>query len=172
MRVQPVCDGRQEARRILISVGRGLSLEVEMNIRARLVCAVMVIFVAGCCGASAQAVKGTTPIENTHWKLTWMPGTKIESGTPQQAPFIMLDSASKRMSGSGGCNQLTGGYELESDHLRFPGVARTMMACRGMQAEDGLVDALDKVREWKVSGSTLSLMDADGHVLARFVATQ
>jgi heat shock protein HslJ len=114
-----------------------------------------------------------TALENTHWKLTWMPGTKIESVTPQRAPFIMLDSASHRMSGSGGCNRLMGGYELESDHLRFPGVTRTMMACAsGMKTEGALVDALDKVREWKVSGSTLSLMDADGHVLARFAATQ
>jgi heat shock protein HslJ len=109
------------------------------------------------------------PLENTHWKLTWMPETKIEAG-PQQAAFIMLDSASHRMSGSGGCNRLMGGYELQGDHLRLAGVARTMMACRGMQSEDALVDALDKVREWKVTGTTLSLLDANGHAVARFVA--
>lgn len=126
----------------------------------------------GGCGLSAQTTKAMG-LENTHWKLTWMPGTKIESVTPQRAPFIMLDSTSHRMSGSDGCNRLMGGYEMEGDHLRFPGTARTMMACGGgMKTEGALVDALDKVREWKVSGSTLSLMDADGHVLARFAATE
>jgi heat shock protein HslJ len=39
-----------------------------------------------------------------------------------------------------------------------------------MQSEDVLVDALDKVREWKVTGTTLSLLDANGHAVARFVA--
>jgi heat shock protein HslJ len=75
------------------------------------------------------------------------------------------------MNGSGGCNRLMGGYQVESDELRFAGVTRTMMACaHGMETEDALVNALDKVREWKVSGSTLSLLDGSGHAVARFVA--
>ena len=143
-----------------------------MNIRVRLVCAVAGFFVMYGCGLSAQTTKAVG-LENTHWKLTWIPGTKIESVTPQRAPFIMLDSTSQRMSGSDGCNRLMGGYELEGDHLRFPGTARTMMACaQGMGTGDAFAKALDNVREWKVMGSTLSLMDADGHALARFVATQ
>jgi heat shock protein HslJ len=115
---------------------------------------------------------GATPLEKTDWKLVWLPGTKIESVTPRQAPYIELDSASHRMSGSGGCNRLVGGYELEGDHLKFTGSARTMMACRRMETEDALVKALDEVREWKVSGTTLSLLDANGHAVAKFVATQ
>lgn len=142
-----------------------------MSVRSQLVCAMAGVFVLGCCGASAQVARTATPLENTHWKLEWIPGTKIESLTPQKTPFIELNSQSHRMSGSGGCNRLMGPYELEGDHLRFEGATRTMMACAsGMKTEGALVDALDKVREWKVQGSTLSLMDADGHVLARFVA--
>lgn len=143
-----------------------------MNIRARLVCAAAGFFAMGCCGLSAQTATKTMRLENTHWKLTWMPGTKIESVTSPRAAYIELDPASHRMRGSGGCNTLMGGYELEGDHLKFMAPVRTMMACRGMATEDALVNALDKVREWKVSGATLSLLDADGHVLARFEATE
>lgn len=144
-----------------------------MSVRRRLVYGLAGIFVLGCCGLSAQVARRAVPLENTHWKLEWIPGTKIEAVSPQQTAFIELDRASHRMSGSGGCNRLMGPYDLEGDRLRFEGAARTMMACaHGMKTEGALVDALDKVREWKVNGSTLSLMDADGHVLARFVAVE
>jgi putative lipoprotein len=142
-----------------------------MTVRRQLVCVLAGIFAAGCCLLHAQTATTATPLEATYWKLTWMPGTTIEPVPSQHAAYIELDPARHRMSGSGGCNRMTGGYELAGDHLRFPGVARTMMACRGMQTEDALIDTLDKVREWKVSGSTLSLLDANGHPLARFVAT-
>jgi heat shock protein HslJ len=126
----------------------------------------------GCCGFRAQQAMAATPLEGTRWKLTWMPGTPIEAVTPQQAAYIELDAARHRMSGSGGCNRLTGGYELEGEHLKFASTARTMMACaRGMKTENALVDALDTVREWKVAGAMLTLLDADGRAVARFVAT-
>ena len=75
------------------------------------------------------------------------------------------------MSGSAGCNRLIGGYELEGDQVKFMAPVKTIMACaHGMQMEDALVKALEEVREWKVSGTSLSLQDADGHAVVRFVA--
>jgi heat shock protein HslJ len=125
----------------------------------------------GCSGLQAQTATAAAPLEGTYWKLVWLPRTKVEAVVPQQAAYIELDPASHRMSGSGGCNRLMGGYELEGDHLKFAGAARTMMACaRGMATEDALVKALDNVREWKVSGSTLRLLDGSGQAVARFVA--
>jgi heat shock protein HslJ len=121
------------------------------------------------CGVGAQGK--ATPLENTHWRLTWMPGAKIDAATPRQAPYILLDPESRRVSGSGGCNRLMGGYELEGDRLRFTGTARTMMACaNGMAVEDTFVKALESTREWKVSGGSLSLLDGQGQALARFAA--
>lgn len=123
----------------------------------------------GCGRLQAQTV--AAPLEKTQWKLVWLPGTKIESATPQKAPYIELDSASHRMSGSGGCNRLMGAYELDGDHLKFASTERTMMACAdGMSTDNALVKALENAREWKVNGSTLSLLDTNGHTVARFVA--
>lgn len=142
-----------------------------MRIRGQLVYALAGVVVMGCCGLQAQTATRATPLEKTEWKLVWLPGTKIESVTPQKAPYIELDSSSHRMSGSGGCNRLMGAYELEGDHLKFASTVRTMMACAGgMSTDDAMVNALERVREWKVSGTTLSLLDANGHAVARFVA--
>jgi len=124
----------------------------------------------GCCGLNAQQTPATQ-IENMHWKLTWLPGVKIGSSTPPRAAYIELDSASHRMRGSGGCNTLMGGYELEGDHVKFMAPVRTMMACAsGMATEDALIKALDETREWRVSGTKLNLLNAEGHAVARFVA--
>lgn len=118
-----------------------------------------------------QALKQAAPLERTHWKLTWVAGSKVEGTSPRPA-FIMLNPATHRMSGSGGCNNLLGGYELDGDHLQFKGAARTMMACAGgMDTEGKLVDALENVRQWKISGDELDLQDESGHDLARFEAT-
>ena len=120
----------------------------------------------------AQALKTPPPaLENTRWALTSVEGTKVESTSPRSA-FIELDAASHRLTGSGGCNQLSGEYQLEGNHLRLTGTARTMMACAGgMDVENQLVKALDDVRQWRVSGETLELLDGSGDVVARFSAS-
>ncbi len=123
-------------------------------------------------GAFAQGTARQTaePLEGTQWNLRWVEGATVEGGSPRPA-YIELDRASHKLSGSGGCNRLMGGYELEGDHLRLTGTARTMMACAGgMDVEDKLVKALEDVREWKVSGERLELLDGSEKVVARFSA--
>ena len=62
------------------------------------------------------------------------PGSWFRLGTtPVQAglkeAYILLDSASHRLSGSGGCNQLVGSYEIKGNQLKFGQIAGTRMAC-------------------------------------------
>lgn len=124
--------------------------------------------------AQAQTARGPrqpAPLERTHWKLTWVEGSRVEGTSPRPA-FIMLNPVSHRVGGSDGCNSLLGAYELDGDHLQFKGIAHTLMACAGAGDTGGkLVDALEKVRDWKISGGELDLQDASGHDLARFTAT-
>jgi putative lipoprotein len=124
-------------------------------------------------GVHAQSsAQRPAPLEKTHWKLTWLSGAKVDPDAVRP-PYLEFDPQTHRMSGSGGCNRLMGGYDLEGDQLRLTQTARTMMAClHGGETEDAFVKALDQVREWQVSGTTLRLLDADRHVVARFVAAQ
>ncbi len=130
----------------------------------------LMVFAGGMQGQSAKH-KPVAPLEKTEWKLIWLGGTKIEGGVPQQVPYIQLDPESRRVSGSGGCNRLAGGYELTGDHLKFTQVAMTRMACiHGNETETNFSKALDQVTTWKISGGKLWLMDADQHVVAKFSA--
>jgi|HubBroStandDraft_6_1064221.scaffolds.fasta_scaffold56113_5 heat shock protein HslJ len=129
----------------------------------------LLIVIAGGVPGQGEKPKAAAPLGKTEWKLVWLANTKIESGTPQQMPYIQLDPDTHRVSGSDGCNRLMGGYELEGDHLKFTQMATTRMACiHGNDTEANFSKALDQVREWMISKGKLLLLDADHHVVAKF----
>ena len=79
--------------------------------------------------------------------------------------------ATPRISGSGGCNRLTGSFELDGDQLRLRGTAGTMKACpTGMAQERRFLQSIGKVERHRISGSHLEMLDAAGTVIARFEA--
>jgi heat shock protein HslJ len=67
--------------------------------------------------------------------------TVVEEGVTTTALF----GADGSVSGSGGCNQYSGSYELNGDQISFGPIAATMMACdKGMDTESAYFAALDK----------------------------
>jgi heat shock protein HslJ len=128
----------------------------------------LMVIAVGVQGQSGKH-KPAEPLEKTEWKLTWLSGTKIDLGTPQQVPYIQLDAETHRVSGSSGCNRMMGGYELAGDHLKFTQMAMTRMMClHGADTETNFAKALDQVTSWKIVGDKLLLMDTNQHVLAKF----
>ena len=64
-----------------------------------------------------------------------------------------------------------GNYELNGDQMKFGQTASTMMMCpKGMDTEQAFLKSLGQVKTWKITGPSLSLLDSDGKVLARFTA--
>lgn len=122
-------------------------------------------------GRQAAASHSTAALENTYWKLTRLGDQPIHVASEQRAPHFVLNSESRRVSGSGGCNRLSGSYELNGDQLTFSQMVGTMMACaEGMDTERAFLDALQQVKRWKISGQELELSDGGGKLLAHFEA--
>lgn len=110
-------------------------------------------------------------VENIHWKLIALGDARPAKHSEQQEAYLLFDGESHRVSGSGGCNHLTGSYELDGDRLTFGPMARTMMACvEGMKREQAFLRALPEVKKWKMAGQELELDDAAGKMVARFQA--
>jgi heat shock protein HslJ len=110
-------------------------------------------------------------LENTYWKLTRLGDAPIAEA-PREPHFI-LDPATRRVGGSGGCNLMTGSYELNGDRLSFDSMSTTLMACAdGMETEKSFLDALLRVTRWNIAGQELELLDKSGHTIARFEARQ
>src|SRR5215472_5429437 len=121
--------------------------------------------------STAKCATRSMSLENTNWKLADLGDAPVNSAADEEEAFILLNSETHRVSGSGGCNRLMGRYERNGDHLSFSQMASTMMACiKGMETEKKLLDALGRVKTWKISGPQLLLCDAKGKVIARFSA--
>jgi heat shock protein HslJ len=122
-------------------------------------------------GESCGSRYSTEPLENTYWKLTRLGDSPVVPASTQQEPHFVLHPQSRRVSGSGGCNRLLGGYELKGDQLIFGKMASTMMACaEGMETEKAFLKALEQVDKAKIVRQHLEMFDRAGNVVARFEA--
>jgi copper homeostasis protein (lipoprotein) len=111
------------------------------------------------------------PLENTRWKLTRLGDKAVTVGAGQREPHLVLNSETGRVSGSGGCNQLSGRYEAEDGSLTFSALATTRMACSGgMDVERRFLSALRATSRGEITQQRLELFDANGRVLARLEA--
>ena len=117
------------------------------------------------CGAAAR----TLPLENTYWKLVSLRGQPVEATPGRQEAHLILQTAQRRLVGSGGCNRMMGSYTLDGESLRLGNVAGTRMACpAGMEQEQAFQAALAQVARWRYEGPRLALLDAHGAMLALF----
>jgi putative lipoprotein len=116
-------------------------------------------------GGPSQA--SDEPLENTYWKLIWLGDAAVTVAERQREPHIILHPASRRVSGSGGCNRITGSFEQAGDRLSFGKMAGTLMACpAGMDIERRFFDALGRTSRARISRQHLELLDAAGNVVA------
>ena len=112
-------------------------------------------------------------LENMRWKLEQLNQQPVEAIEKQREPHIILQSASRRVTGSGSCNQLLLGYALERTTLRFTEGAITARTCEtGMRQERAFLAALATVTSFNMEARTLRLLDAQGRVIARFRAEE
>jgi copper homeostasis protein (lipoprotein) len=106
-------------------------------------------------------------LENNRWRPLRIGDSNVTVGPNQGEPWIHLDSHSKRVTGSGGCNRISGGYQTGRDTLRFGALATTQMACPNMNTESAFLRALGETRRFRAHGRTLELLDARGRVLVQ-----
>lgn len=108
----------------------------------------------------------------THWRLERLGDAAVSARSGERAPFIIFTlGEASRISGSTGCNRLTGSVELAGDSMTLRGIATTRMACLEDQGiEQRFLSALESVRGWRIDANHLELRDAQGVPVARFKA--
>jgi|SRR5215472_10905260 len=129
---------------------------------------ILFLFLAmGRVSASSQTSGGQ--VENTHWRLVRLRDTPVVAASLQREAFLVLNPGSRRATGSGGCNQISGSYKLKGDRLTFGHMSVTTKACtRGMETEKDFLAALRHATKWNIEGPNLELRDTGGTLLARF----
>jgi heat shock protein HslJ/uncharacterized lipoprotein NlpE involved in copper resistance len=112
-----------------------------------------------------------SPLLGTYWKLVRLGDAPVTADAKHREAHLILANDTPRVSGSGPCNQRSGGSELDGDRLRFSRLAGTMMACpEGREQEKRFLDAFGQVERYPIRGRHLDVLDARGVAIARFEA--
>jgi copper homeostasis protein (lipoprotein) len=113
-------------------------------------------------------------LRGTLWRLQALQGSSGPTlfKPPGPAPELLLAPDLERVSGTGGCNRLTGGFRLAGEELSFTRLASTKMACppNVMDFERRYGEALAQVQRWSIDKRNLLLQDAGGRTLLLFKA--
>ncbi len=147
--------GRIEERSRMEGRGTEPTLVVEKFLRARP-------------GETCDGQRPASGIENNRWVPIEIGGQEMRAVSGEQRePWIELDPNSKRVTGSGGCNRISGSYTAGDGALRFGPLIATRMACADMDTETSFLRALDATRRYRVRGREAELYDGRGVLVAR-----
>lgn len=107
------------------------------------------------------------PIEGLAWQLVQLGDEPVAPGNGAQVQF---DRSSGRVSGSGGCNRISGTFTRTGVTLKIGQMASTRMACtdptRGAN-EAQFISALQSTASYRLAGpNRLALLDGNGRTAA------
>ncbi|MGJ7526907.1 META domain-containing protein [Variovorax sp. GB1P17] len=105
------------------------------------------------------------PIEGPLWRLAQLGDEPIGQSEAQ----LQFDRSSGRVSGSGGCNRVSGSFTRSGITLKIGQLASTRMACadptRGAN-EAQFLSALQSTASYRLAPGRLALLDAGGRTVA------
>jgi heat shock protein HslJ len=108
-------------------------------------------------------------LEGTYWRATELAGKPTPTQDPEREAHLQFQSG--RVSGSDGCNRITGSFQLNADRVSFGQMAGTQMACINTGDTEGpFGDALKNAARLTITNDRLELLDDKGTRLAAFVA--
>lgn len=116
------------------------------------------------CGVSLQQLALLQDI----WVLTDLDGKRISSNnTQREPPRLELSLTEGRVTGTTGCNQLSGPVKADTRHILFGPLITTKIACAGEGGtlEGDLLSALNQPLTYRVSEGKLTLLRGTESVL-------
>ncbi|WP_291295752.1 META domain-containing protein [Elioraea sp.] len=113
-----------------------------------------------------------TTLRNTYWRIVSIGGTTLATAPGRREASLLLSGEAQRFAATVGCNQMIGGVETTATTLRFQSGPSTMMACPPPldAAERALGALLRETASYRLDGTRLALLAADGRPLARLEA--
>jgi putative lipoprotein len=114
---------------------------------------------------------GGAPLTDVRWTLSQLAGAPALPDRSGALPYLRFTASGATITGSGGCNLVSGRYTAQGDLLHVnEGLIMTRRACVDpalQRQEQGFVDALQRTDRFSIWGNTLSLL-AGSEVVARF----
>jgi heat shock protein HslJ len=119
-------------------------------------------------GLMTNAAAAQVSLEATYWKAVELAGAPVPAQPTNREAHLVFQPTG-RLSGSDGCNRITGAYILKGEGITFGKVAGTQMACPDTaDVERRFQSALKGTSHWRITGNRLELFGATGKPLAVF----
>ena len=107
---------------------------------------------------SGGSTGGSEMLYQHQWDVTEIQGKQVSTSSENQPYLLFSPGQVNKVSGSTGCNRITGSFELTGvNFIKFSPLATTKMACPGNNVEQKFLDALSKVNNWSISNNQLLL---------------
>jgi heat shock protein HslJ len=121
--------------------------------------------------ARILASGGGAPLTDVRWTLSELAGAPALPDRSGALPYLDFAQQGATLTGSGGCNLLSGRYSAQGDLLHVnQGLIMTRRACVDpalQRQEQAFVDALQRTDRFRIWGTTLTLLSGT-EVVARF----
>jgi heat shock protein HslJ len=98
-------------------------------------------------------------IFGSKWRLTHIGSVGVKT----TRPYIQLDGATKKFSGDGGCNRMSGVAEVTGRTVKFSRIISTKRACvdaKLQQVENELMGGLERANSFFIRGDVMRLYSA------------
>jgi len=113
---------------------------------------------------SSSPSVGSEALYQYQWDVIEIQGKKISIPSDNQPYLLFSPGQLNKVSGSTGCNKITGSFELTGvNFIKFSPLATTRMACIGENVESKFLEALGKVNNWSIINNQLLL--SNGKIL-------
>ena len=112
------------------------------------------------------------PLTGTYWRAVAIDGNPVAPQPEKRQAHLLFNRAGSRVSGSTGCNRITGTFTDTAPGLCFSQMAATKMMCPPPvdAQERAFLAALNATAARQISGNVLELKDQEGRVRLRFEA--
>ena len=112
-----------------------------------------------------QVRKSMDGVQDIEWKIISVQNKKMIFFN--QYPSLLLNSASKTISGNTGCNVIYGRYQYEfaQQKIDFDAMAGHESCQKSLAQEADLMDAIQRIQRFQFDGTNLYLIDERGQRL-------
>jgi copper homeostasis protein (lipoprotein) len=124
-------------------------------------------------GPTAPTSPGRPALFETTWIAIEIDGQALDVSDSQRQPAIVLSGDTRRVSGSTGCNRISGTFTQQGTGLRFGMLAMTRVACVPDRSatENAFAAAMEATTSQVIENQILALRDASGTVRMRLRAS-
>jgi heat shock protein HslJ len=127
-----------------------------------------VLLAASGTAIAAQSIGGTTLV-GPYWKAIEIAGKPVPAAHDAKREAHLIFQPGNRVSGSDGCNQFAGSYQLKGDAIALGQLVSTQMACINIgEIDQAFRAALKSAARITAKEDRLELSDASGRRLAVF----